>query len=104
MTSDISSTSGTSEHPLSFSHVQDPSIDPLDEGEKIRAFLPHKSEDDAGPYGSNLWNADSLNMLYGDSEESLPHIPLRPFRNQVGGHSAIYKFTKRAVCKVSLSL
>lgn len=36
------------------------------------------------------------------SQESLPHIPLRPFKNQVGGHSAIYKFTKRAVCKVSL--
>lgn len=35
-----------------------------------------------------------------DSEDHLPHIPLRPFRNQVGGHSAIYKFTKRAVCKV----
>ncbi|KAJ8522968.1 hypothetical protein ONZ45_g532 [Pleurotus djamor] len=35
------------------------------------------------------------------SELHLPHIPLRPFRNQVGGHSAIYKFTKRAVCKVS---
>ena len=34
------------------------------------------------------------------SEERLPHIPLRPFRNQVGGHSAIYKFTKQAVCKV----
>lgn len=33
-------------------------------------------------------------------EGRLPHIPLRPFRNQVGGHSAIYKFTKRAVCKV----
>lgn len=33
--------------------------------------------------------------------DNLPHIPLRPFRNQVGGHSAIYKFTKRAVCKVS---
>ena len=31
----------------------------------------------------------------------LPPVPLRPFRNQVGGHSAIYKFTKRAVCKVS---
>ena len=42
--------------------------------------------------------------LYGFAEEreSLPHIPLRPFRNQVGGHSAIYKFTKRAVCKVCL--
>lgn len=31
----------------------------------------------------------------------LPHVPLKPFRNQVGGHSAIYKFTKRAVCKAS---
>ncbi|KAF9519557.1 hypothetical protein BS47DRAFT_1254889, partial [Hydnum rufescens UP504] len=30
----------------------------------------------------------------------LPPVPLKPFRNQVGGHSAIYKFTKRAVCKV----
>ena len=39
----------------------------------------------------------SLNL----SQESLPHIPLRPFKNQVGGHSAIYKFTKSAVCKVS---
>jgi inositol-hexakisphosphate 5-kinase len=35
-------------------------------------------------------------------EERLPHIPLRPFRNQVGGHSVIYKFTKQAVCKVRL--
>ena len=35
------------------------------------------------------------------SEDTLPHIPLRPFRNQVGGHTSIYKFTKRAVCKVS---
>ncbi|KAJ6627548.1 hypothetical protein B0H10DRAFT_1995181 [Mycena sp. CBHHK59/15] len=31
------------------------------------------------------------------------HIPLRPFRNQVGGHSAIYKFTKQAVCKPLVS-
>ncbi|KAI0796474.1 hypothetical protein C8Q75DRAFT_790661 [Abortiporus biennis] len=37
------------------------------------------------------------------SQESLPHIPLRPFRNQVGGHSAIYKFTRRAVCKPLVS-
>lgn len=41
-----------------------------------------------------------LGKLANSSQESLPHIPLRPFRNQVGGHSAIYKFTKRAVCKV----
>ncbi|TEB35341.1 SAICAR synthase-like protein [Coprinellus micaceus] len=37
------------------------------------------------------------------SEEQLPHIPLRPFRNQVGGHSAIYKFTRQAVCKPLVS-
>ncbi|KZO94835.1 SAICAR synthase-like protein [Calocera viscosa TUFC12733] len=29
----------------------------------------------------------------------LEPVPLRPFRNRVGGHTAIYKFTKRAVCK-----
>ncbi|KAF9055054.1 SAICAR synthase-like protein [Hymenopellis radicata] len=38
-----------------------------------------------------------------DLDVSLPHIPLKPFRNQVGGHSAIYKFTKRAVCKPLVS-
>ncbi|TDL29259.1 SAICAR synthase-like protein [Rickenella mellea] len=38
-----------------------------------------------------------------EDEDRLPHIPLRPFRNQVGGHSAIYKFTKRAVCKPLVS-
>ena len=36
------------------------------------------------------------------TQEHLPHIPLRPFRNQVGGHSVIYKFTKQAVCKVHI--
>ncbi|KAF8558788.1 SAICAR synthase-like protein [Imleria badia] len=103
MTSDISSTSGTSEHPLSFSQVQDSPIDPVEEREKIRPSLAHKPEDDVGSYSPNLWNADSLNMVYGESEESLPHIPLRPFRNQVGGHRSIYKFTKRAVCKPLVS-
>ncbi|KAG6833813.1 hypothetical protein H0H87_011747 [Tephrocybe sp. NHM501043] len=38
-----------------------------------------------------------------DPHEVLPHIPLRPFRNQVGGHSAIYKFTRQAVCKPLVS-
>ncbi|KAI0047318.1 SAICAR synthase-like protein [Auriscalpium vulgare] len=37
------------------------------------------------------------------SDDALPHIPLRPFRNQVGGHASIYKFTKRAVCKPLVS-
>ena len=43
---------------------------------------------------------DGLDPDLDFSQASLPHIPLRPFRNQVGGHSAIYKFTKGAVCKV----
>lgn len=29
-------------------------------------------------------------------------IPLQPFNNKVGGHSEIYKFTRRAVCKVRI--
>ncbi|KAM6495612.1 hypothetical protein JOM56_008318 [Amanita muscaria] len=44
--------------------------------------------------------------LHFDAESTqghLPHIPLRPFRNQVGGHSVIYKFTKQAVCKPLVS-
>ncbi|KAJ3841126.1 hypothetical protein F5878DRAFT_611175 [Lentinula raphanica] len=44
-----------------------------------------------------------LDMGFNISQDNLPHIPLRPFRNQVGGHSAIYKFTKRAVCKPLVS-
>jgi inositol-hexakisphosphate kinase len=43
---------------------------------------------------------DYMDLADDFSQEYLPHVPLRPFRNQVGGHSAIYKFTKRAVCKV----
>ncbi|KAJ7047649.1 hypothetical protein C8F04DRAFT_15890 [Mycena alexandri] len=44
-----------------------------------------------------------FNLELDASQENLPHIPLRPFRNQVGGHSAIYKFTKQAVCKPLVS-
>ncbi|KAF9452184.1 hypothetical protein P691DRAFT_257815 [Macrolepiota fuliginosa MF-IS2] len=47
--------------------------------------------------------SDTDHPLYFNlSQEHLPHIPLRPFRNQVGGHSSIYKFTKQAVCKVCI--
>ncbi|KAG8935866.1 hypothetical protein FRC02_005865 [Tulasnella sp. 418] len=34
---------------------------------------------------------------------TIPPVPLKPFRNQVGGHSSIYKFTNRAVCKPLVS-
>lgn len=43
---------------------------------------------------------DQYHAQFDLSEDTLPHVPLRPFRNQVGGHTSIYKFTKRAVCKV----
>ncbi|KAF9247114.1 SAICAR synthase-like protein [Melanogaster broomeanus] len=104
VTSDVSTTSGTSEHPLILSQASgEASYDASEEDDKKQPPIPLKSNVDASPNGSNAWNADSLDMIFGDSEESLPHIPLRPFRNQVGGHSAIYKFTKRAVCKPLVS-
>lgn len=37
-----------------------------------------------------------------DEGESMT-VPLQPFDHAVGGHSSIYKFTRRAVCKVSLN-
>ncbi|KAH9938470.1 uncharacterized protein B0H18DRAFT_967300, partial [Fomitopsis serialis] len=57
-------------------------------------FVRHASDEDEEQHQRAL--------LSPFPQESLPHIPLRPFRNQVGGHSAIYKFTRRAVCKVPL--
>ena len=50
------------------------------------------------------FGVDEYHAQFDLSEDTLPHIPLRPFRNQVGGHSSIYKFTKRAVCKVGTTL
>jgi inositol-hexakisphosphate kinase len=50
------------------------------------------------------FGVDEYRAQFDLSEDTLPHIPLRPFRNQVGGHSSIYKFTKRAVCKVGTIL
>ena len=37
----------------------------------------------------------------GDDDEERMRVPLQPFNHAVGGHSSIYKFTRRAVCKVS---
>ncbi|KAI0307372.1 hypothetical protein B0F90DRAFT_1814134 [Multifurca ochricompacta] len=57
----------------------------------------HISIDEDGDIG------DHYHAQFDPSEDVLPHIPLRPFRNQVGGHASIYKFTKRAVCKPLVS-
>lgn len=103
VTTTTSTTSASSPFPLSPSrtspHPQPRVHNPSDEDEdRHRALL--------SPYEMVLTDGESStdiaghSELFGLSQESLPHIPLRPFRNQVGGHSAIYKFTKRAVCKV----
>ncbi|EKM59468.1 uncharacterized protein PHACADRAFT_205682 [Phanerochaete carnosa HHB-10118-sp] len=81
-------------------------------------IVRHPSDEDDEQQGGPLTRFHDLDLGQGDeplhhdlpddwtfnlSQESLPHIPLRPFRNQVGGHTAIYKFTKRAVCKPLVS-
>ena len=55
------------------------------------------------PVDDDVGVDDRYHAQFEPSEDVLPHIPLRPFRNQVGGHTSIYKFTKRAVCKVRIS-
>ena len=60
----------------------------------------HLDQENLAPFDGA--DNESLAVDINQLEERLPHIPLRPFRNQVGGHSAIYKFTKQAVCKVRL--
>jgi inositol-hexakisphosphate 5-kinase len=55
------------------------------------------------PVGEDVGIDDPYHTQFDPSEDVLPHIPLRPFRNQVGGHTSIYKFTKRAVCKVHIT-
>ena len=80
------------------SRTHQPSVSP--ELSVLPPYLSNFQDDDleeAGP------SHEIVSRMHPNlSQESLPHIPLRPFRNQVGGHSAIYKFTKRAVCKVCL--
>lgn len=39
-----------------------------------------------------------------DEDEDRMTVPLMPFNHAVGGHSSIYKFTRRAVCKVGPSI
>ena len=69
----------------------------LQVSDKSKRFS-HLDQENLAPFDSI--DDETLAVDINRLEERLPHIPLRPFRNQVGGHSAIYKFTKQAVCKV----
>lgn len=76
------------------------------QGRRTRSpvLLHNSTEVSDLPSNSFVFKGSGSNQpLYIDlSQENLPHIPLRPFRNQVGGHKSIYKFTKQAVCKVRI--
>ncbi|KAH9947294.1 SAICAR synthase-like protein [Amylocystis lapponica] len=74
-----------------------------DEEQQQRALLSPYDDIEIGSHGVEPVDHGDVAFGFNVSQESLPHIPLRPFRNQVGGHSAIYKFTKRAVCKPLVS-
>ncbi|KAJ3904277.1 hypothetical protein F5879DRAFT_81718 [Lentinula edodes] len=102
-----SGTTSTTSHSTAFTHHQNlsSSIPPLDDASSPTISFPspdtpyhHYTDADDGDENTYL-----LDMGLNISQDTLPHIPLRPFRNQVGGHSAIYKFTKRAVCKPLVS-
>ncbi|KZT72671.1 SAICAR synthase-like protein [Daedalea quercina L-15889] len=93
------SPSRTSPQPLPFvRHASDE-----DEEQHQRTLLVPFDDMELGLEGEADGASEPGDLAPSLSQESLPHIPLRPFRNQVGGHSAIYKFTRRAVCKPLVS-
>lgn len=106
-TASVASASANSSYlldPYDFQDDEDP-LPPLQEShDNIKgfqdAFTLSTDDDEARTSHSDQLNGPLSATELTMSEEHLPHIPLRPFRNQVGGHSAIYKFTKQAVCKV----
>lgn len=61
-----------------------------------------QDQDQDGRYQAE--QAAELSDTEEDEEEDRMTVPLMPFNHAVGGHSSIYKFTRRAVCKVSPTL
>ena len=55
--------------------------------------------DDEGDEADDAFSSDGGDHLDYD-EQRQPAIPLTPFRNKVGGHSLMWKFKNRAICKV----
>ncbi|CCM02819.1 uncharacterized protein FIBRA_04931 [Fibroporia radiculosa] len=104
-----STTEASSPFPLSPSRLS-PLPQPLvrhgsDEEEEHhqRVLLSQYDDIELGPQVMTHSSHGDIPLDVDAFQDGLPHIPLRPFRNQVGGHSAIYKFTKRAVCKPLVS-
>lgn len=102
-TTSASTTSAYTPFPSSISNPDTTPFADMEDADHIPLLL---ARDSNGHVGARFENPDKGHRLDLEDSETdvtsdyLPHIPLRPFRNQVGGHSAIYKFTKQAVCKV----
>ncbi|KAL0072140.1 inositol polyphosphate kinase kcs1 [Marasmius tenuissimus] len=101
VTTTTSTTSAYSSFPTS--HYQSTSSPVLSSSERAQSLQRRSSRSPDSGYPFVGQDDDGYLFDMDLSQEDLPHIPLRPFRNQVGGHSAIYKFTKRAVCKPLVS-
>ncbi|KAK8869460.1 hypothetical protein IAR55_000024 [Kwoniella newhampshirensis] len=52
--------------------------------------------------GRDWLSGDEYGEEEGEEEDRMT-VPLQPFNHAVGGHSSIYKFTRRAVCKPLVS-
>jgi len=84
-------------------------------GPSLQDEIPSPVEDDSGwttTSSGDLSISDEEQRMKRDSiedsgtdegtdEEERMTVPLQPFDHAVGGHSSLYKFTRRAVCKVS---
>ncbi|WVW82679.1 hypothetical protein I302_104690 [Kwoniella bestiolae CBS 10118] len=60
------------------------------------------SDEDEEDEDEKMWNEDDEGDETDATDEGLT-VPLQPFNHAVGGHSSIYKFTRRAVCKPLVS-
>ncbi|OCF56026.1 hypothetical protein L486_06783 [Kwoniella mangroviensis CBS 10435] len=61
-------------------------------------------DDDEEDDGDRMWNSDDEDGADDtDATDDGLTVPLQPFNHAVGGHSSIYNFTRRAVCKPLVS-
>ncbi|WVQ99083.1 hypothetical protein IAU59_006215 [Kwoniella sp. CBS 9459] len=76
-----------------------------DEGEEEDSGWTTTSTESLSGSGeeANGWSTEDGEEGGGQGEDEALTVPLQPFNHAVGGHSSIYKFTRRAVCKPLVS-
>lgn len=58
---------------------------------------PNEEQQEANIDDQELWNEGTI------KDEFPLAVELRPFKNKVGGHTAIFRFSRRAVCKALMN-